>query len=254
MKKIVTFFVSICMAALSAHAQCVPDTSITHNDPGVYPDSATNLPHAIVGIAYQTTIQLKVLTDTTVLGFPVTIDDITVNTVSGLPPGYSYTCTPANCIFPGGSDACIFLQGPAPTPNMVGQVFQIHVEVTVSGHITGTGTTVPSQTQSIDYYFIQVDDNTGIVSMSPGKFEVSQNIPNPYHGVSTVQFNSPGTSEVTLKVSNMLGKTVSTRSILVKAGINKIMFNAKDFEPGIYFYTISNGSSSVTRRMIVDNE
>jgi hypothetical protein len=58
----------------------------------------------------------------------------------------------------------------------------------------------------------------------------------------------------TLKVSDLLGKTIATKRIWAKSGINKIMFNAKDFGPGIYFYTVSNEKNSVTRRMIVNND
>jgi hypothetical protein len=204
MKKLLLLLVAAGLTGAASFAQCVPDTSITHNDPGVYPDSATNLPHSIVGIPYQTTIQLKVLTDTIAIIFtqpvPVTIDNVTVNAVTGLPPGYSYSCTPATCIFPGGSDACILLQGPAPTPPEVGMVYMIHVEVVVSGHITGTGTQVPSQTQNIDYYYIQVDDNVGLIPVSSSRFEVMQNNPNPFHGISMVEFSTPSSSMITLKM------------------------------------------------------
>jgi hypothetical protein len=258
MKRIVLSFFAIAAISLSASAQCVPDTSITHNDPGVYPDSATNLPHAFVGSPYSTTIQMKVLLDTIVVIFgqnvPVTIDDVTINTVTGLPPGYTYSCTPANCVFPGGSDGCILIQGPAPTQAQIGMVYQIHVEATATGHITGTGTSVPPETQSIDYYFIQVDDNTSIFHPSGNKFEVSQNTPNPFSGLSVVEYNSPAGGLTTIKVSNMLGEEVNNKVIMAKAGINKIMFNAKDFEAGIYFYTISSEKNSVTRRMIVDHD
>lgn len=258
MKKIFLALCALGITSLASFAQCVPDTSITHNDPGVYPDSATNLPHAIVGIPYSTVIQLKVLTDTsTMIGpitVPVTIDSIISTSITGLPPGYTYNCTPASCVFLGGSDACILLQGPAPTPPEIGMVYQIHVEVEVYGHITGTGTTLPPQSSNIDYYFIQVDDNVGISALSPSKFDVLQNNPNPFHGTSVVEYTTPAAAPVTIKVSNMLGKVVSTRLVWAKGGINKIMFNAKDFEPGIYFYTISNEKYSVTKRMIVDNE
>lgn len=258
MKKTALTILAFAAITFTAAAQCVPDTSVTHNDPGIYPDSATNLPHSIVGIPYSTTIQMKVLTDTSVIVLgqpvPVTIDDITVNSVSGLPPGYSYSCTPANCIFPGGSDACVLLQGPAPTPQEVGMVYQLSVSATATGHITGTGTAVPPQTQNITYYFIQVDDNVGIHSPSGNKFDVSQNIPNPFSGTSQVEFNATHAGMTTIKVSNMLGEVVSSKMIFAKSGINKIMFNAKDFEPGVYFYTISSDKNSVTRRMIVDTE
>ena len=258
MKRIVLLLFTFTAISFFSAAQCVPDTSITHNDPGIYPDSVTNLPHAIVGIPYSTTIQMKVLTDTVVIIFgqpvPVTIDDVTINSVTGLPPGYTYSCTPANCVFPGGADACVLLQGPAPTPQQVGMVYQLSVEATATGHITGTGTAVPPETQIIDYYYIQVDDNVGIHSLNGNKFDVSQNTPNPFSGLSEVNFNSPHAALTTIKVSNMLGEEVSSKVILSKTGINKIMFNAKDFEPGIYFYTISSDKNSVTKRMIVNNE
>jgi hypothetical protein len=258
MKKSLSLLAAICLSGFATFAQCVPDTSITHNDPGVYPDSATNLPHAIVGIPYSTVIQLKVLTDTTTMigpiTVPVTIDSIIATNITGLPPGYAYNCTPPTCSFLGGSDACILLQGPAPTPQEIGMVYQIHVEVMVYGHITGTGTTLPAQASNVDYYFIQIDDNVGINSHSTSTFQVLQNNPNPFHGISTVEFNSPKSAMVTVKVANMLGKTISTKTILAKSGLNKFMFNADEYEPGIYFYTISSEKNAVTKRMIVDNQ
>ncbi|CAN5442906.1 hypothetical protein BH11BAC1_BH11BAC1_22300 [soil metagenome] len=258
MKKNLLFLVAAGLISFGSFAQCVPDTSVTHNEPGVYPDSATNLPHAIVGIPYSTVIQLKVLTDTTTMigpiTVPVTIDSIIATNIAGLPAGYTYNCTPITCVFLGGSDACILLQGPAPTGAEIGMVYNIHVEVTVYGHITGTGTTLPAQSANVDYYYIQVDDNVGISSLGSSKFEVLQNNPNPFHGISTVEYVSPKASMITVKVSNMLGKTIFTKMVWAKSGMNKITFNAKEFEPGIYFYTISSDKNSVTKRMIVDNE
>jgi len=257
MKTILLSLFAFAAISLTATAQCVPDTSITHNVPGIYPDEVTNLPHAIVGIPYNTTLQMKVLTDTVavILGqnVDVTIDDITITTVSGLPPGYTYSCTPSNCVFPGGSDACVLIQGPAPTSQQIGMVYNIHVAATAHGHLTSSGILV-EDSANIDYYFIQVDDNVGILTLNSSRFEVTQNVPNPFSGLSAVEFTSPHSSMTTVKVSNMLGKEVSTKTILAKSGINKIMFNAKDFEPGIYFYTISSEKNSATKRMIVGNE
>ena len=123
MKKLITL-IAVCFAfSNSSIAQCVPDTAITHNVPGIYPDSATGLPHSYVGLAYLADIQVKVLTDTVYLGFPATIDSIKINSVSGLPAGFTYDCTPSNCVFPGGSDACIQLTGAAPNSGMMYESF-----------------------------------------------------------------------------------------------------------------------------------
>jgi len=91
----------------NSNAQCVPDLTIT--DPGIYPDSATGLPSGVVGTPYSEVIQAKVFTDTTLNGLPVVISNITITSVSGLPPGLTYSCNPSTCIFPGGSNGCILL-------------------------------------------------------------------------------------------------------------------------------------------------
>ena len=259
MKILIRFIVLACLFTTTAYAQCVPDTSITHNDPGVYPDSATNLPHAIVGIPYSTVIQIKVLTDTTVIippfpiPVPVTIDSILATNVSGFPPGFYYTCTPSSCTFLGGSDACLLIEGPAPTAGQAGQIYPIHVSLMIYGHITGSGTVV-SDSGNVDYYFIQVDPNTGISQLNHDHFEVQQNKPNPFSDFSVIEYYSPASSNVDLKVSNMLGKTVYSRSYQSQRGLNRITLQAGDLTPGVYFYSLGIGKTSVTKRMIVDSQ
>src|SRR4051812_1294579 len=127
MKRIILFTAILSLGVLYSYAQCIPDTSITHNEAGIYPDSATGLPHAVVGVAYSTVIQLKVLTDTS----GVTVDSIDITNVTGLPAGFTYQCTPSSCHFPGGSDACILLTGPAPTVAMAGQIYPLTVNATL---------------------------------------------------------------------------------------------------------------------------
>ena len=49
----------------------------------------------------------------------------------------------------------------------------------------------------------------------------------------------------------MIGTIVQEYEIKVKKGINKLELDAKDFESGIYFYSIVNGNNVFTRKMIV---
>ncbi len=46
------------------NAQCTPDPGIT--EPGIYPDTIQNLPPAFESAAYSSSLQIRVLTDTTV--------------------------------------------------------------------------------------------------------------------------------------------------------------------------------------------
>lgn len=239
------FFVSSGM-----FAQCVPDLSIVV--PGNYPAS---LPHAIVGIPYSSNIQIRVLTDTLItvgaITVNATVDSIVVTGSAGLPPGFNYSCTPSSCHFPGGSNGCIQIQGSAPTSGMAG-TYPIRVFIVAYGHAPIVGNA--SLPDTIDGYSIIIDHPTGISQVPSNKFEVFQNAPNPFRETTEIAFNSPGTDLFTLKVSNLLGKVVYFKSIVAQKGTNKIYFSGKEYEAGIYIYSISNSKNTITRRMIVSNE
>jgi hypothetical protein len=83
------------------------------------------------------------------------------------------------------------------------------------------------------------------------KFDVLQNNPNPFDDKSSIYFNSVRTESVNFKVYNMLGSEVYSNTINAKAGVNTIVLDANKFTQGIYFYELSNGVNSVTKRMVV---
>ncbi|MEI6594167.1 MAG: T9SS type A sorting domain-containing protein [Bacteroidota bacterium] len=71
-----------------------------------YPDTVTNLPLATQGISYTATIQFY--TPSTYSGY--TLNSITINSVSGLPSGFSYSKYPTNGIISAGNSGCIVIQ------------------------------------------------------------------------------------------------------------------------------------------------
>ena len=247
MKKIY-LMIAICIAFVSASsAQCIPDTSITHNVPGIYPDTLIGLPHSYVGVPYQADIQVKVFTNTTYMGVPATIDSIIVTSVAGLPPGFVYSCTPSNCLFPGGSDACILLSGSAPSAGIVG-AYPLTVNTTVYGKVFGVPQSIP---QPITSYTIYIENNVGISALSNLSFLVGQNVPNPASENTLIPVNLPHSSLVHYTVSNLLGKKVIARELILQKGSNTIPLNLQELPAGIYLYTITYGEQSLTRRMIV---
>lgn len=250
------FFLLMTIYAYGSQAQCIPDTSITHNDPGIYPDSATNLPHAIVGIPYVTDIQMKVLTDTVSyigpIPVPVTIDSIKITSIT-LPAGYSHDCNPPTCNFPGGSDVCIQLSGPAPTPAEVGNIYPISVTATAYGHITGTGTQVPSQAQNIDYYYIQVDDNVNILVQEAGEFNAGV-FPNPALQSTSVIVNLPADGAVEVRIIDPLGRTVQRIRLKGLRGLNSINMDVSDLSSGLYRYQVYFRGKTAGGLLVVGNE
>jgi hypothetical protein len=80
---------------------------------------------------------------------------------------------------------------------------------------------------------------------------VQQNSPNPFDGVSEIQFTAEDNGVVQFKVYNLIGTVVQDYDISVKRGLNKLVLNARDFDSGIYFYSLAHGTNAFTRKMIV---
>jgi hypothetical protein len=246
MKRILLLF-PIFVFALAGHlavSQCVPNTSITV--PGIYPDSATGLVSGTVGVPYSEVIQAKVLTDTSLGGAPVIITNVTVTSVSGLPPGLSYSCNPASCVFPGGSNGCMLISG---TPTTAG-VYPLTVVLTANGTIFGIP--VPPQSSTLSYYKITIDSPTGIAEgVKNIRFDFINNQPNPASGYTDLTFVTPTATDVTIKLFNVIGSEVMTQKIRGMAGSNTTRINLDGISPGIYMITMDNGSAVISRRMIV---
>ncbi len=86
------------------------------------------------------------------------------------------------------------------------------------------------------------------------KFEVGQNSPNPFSDYTQIEFGSASQGFVEFKIVNLLGKEVFHRVIETEIGRNTIRFEAEDFLPGVYIYSLSNGSQTLTRRMVISKK
>ena len=245
---------SLAMATIFASAQCTPDSQFSA--PGIYPDSAVGLANAYVGQNYSQNITIITPLDTSVAslgGITVTIDSISLTSVLGLPPNFAYTCDPPSCGFPGGTIKCAELYSTInPTTSDIG-LYNITFETKtyVIAPIVGAIT----QDDVIDYYYIEILDNTTSVinQFSSLTFELKGVFPNPAVNNAKIQFIS-GTSEaVIFKVYNLLGEEVDLQIIHSQRGVNTINLNTTSYSEGMYLYSINNGKEVLTKRMIIKN-
>ena len=248
--KVFIAFVFLLMWYTITSGQCVPDTNITHNSPGTYPDTITGLPHSYVGQVYSTVIQVKVLTDSTIGSLTGIVDSIVIENVSVLPSGFTYSCTPSGCSFPGGSDGCITLTGVAPTSQMIG-TYPLIVESTIYFKIFGTPQTLQN---NITGYSINIDATTGISAFDKFHFGVGQNSPNPSKDFTLIPITLSQSDEVSLTIVNLIGKKVLSHTYNLQKGKTNISLDLHSLQPGIYLYTVSNGATSVSKRMIISND
>jgi len=88
-------------------------------------------------------------------------------------------------------------------------------------------------------------------NLSINRFDVVENYPNPFQGSTSILFNSLKPETVTFKVYNLAGGFIHERNIQSHQGKNIFTFDADGYSAGVYFFTLNNGETTVTQRMIV---
>ena len=95
---------------------------------------------------------------------------------------------------------------------------------------------------------------TPVSSNLPDKYSLSQNYPNPFNPSTKIRFSIPasGQGNVKLSVYDVLGREVSVLvNQYLKPGEYEVNWNASDIPSGIYFYKISSGNFSETKKMML---
>ena len=106
---------------------------------------------------------------------------------------------------------------------------------------------------SVPMVRLNSDESVSVATVNATtSFELAQNMPNPSNGNTTIVYNLPSNERVTLTVRDLTGRVVSVSNEGVKpAGKNMISLNTSAFGAGVYTYTITAGSSSLTKEMMV---
>jgi len=90
------------------------------------------------------------------------------------------------------------------------------------------------------------------VGYVPKTFALAQNYPNPFNPTTTIEYDVPTASWVTIKVYNLLGQEVAT---LVNepqiAGRHRAMFDGRSVASGVYFYRLLTDSFVSTKKMLL---
>lgn len=108
-----------------------------------------------------------------------------------------------------------------------------------------------------EFSLTDVNENKNIIN----EFELSQNYPNPFNPITTIKYTVPSyvrsqtsnvEANIRLDVFDILGRVVATLvNQKQKPGNYSVRFNAADLSSGIYYYRLSSGVISETRKMII---
>lgn len=95
-------------------------------------------------------------------------------------------------------------------------------------------------------------DVKDITSTLPTAYALEQNFPNPFNPATRINFSIPNEGFVTLNVYNSIGQQVATLVNESKpAGTYQVDFDGAKLSSGIYFYKITSGNFTETKKMIL---
>jgi len=99
-------------------------------------------------------------------------------------------------------------------------------------------------------FVTDVKDNTP--STTPTSYTLGQNYPNPFNPSTKISYSIPVEGFVNLDVYNSIGQKVASLVNENKtAGSYEVNFDAAKLSSGIYFYKISSGNFTETKKMIL---
>ena len=238
MKRILPLATTLVVLTFNSLAQnCVADTSI--KEPGIYPES---LDTAFVSSTYNATIHVLAIKDTVVMfsgqQINATIDSIRLDTIEGLPAGFTYNCNPSNCLYTYDSVGCVSLTGPA-TSNIRG-VYPLKIKTTA--YARWGLLKLPVQDSITDYQLVIYDSTKA--SVEPLLNTSISVYPNPsenkfYHITSKTEFS-------VLRVTTIEGKDINTTITRIADGYKLDLIDAPQ---GIYHIHIKQEDKYHVRKI-----
>ena len=79
-----------------------------------------------------------------------------------------------------------------------------------------------------------------------------ENYPNPFNPTTKISFSVPQKSQIRLKVFDVLGREVANLADGVyEAGKYEVSFDASKLPSGVYFYNLTTGTNSITKKMLL---
>ncbi len=96
--------------------------------------------------------------------------------------------------------------------------------------------------------FVGINSNSSVVN----SYKLDQNYPNPFNPSTRISFNLPKAGITKLEIIDLTGKSVAVlidRNI--QAGQQTVEFNVSNMASGIYFYRLTSGSFTESKKMLL---
>jgi hypothetical protein len=281
MKKVISTLSFVGLIASSIFAgNCGSTSSLTPRPQtgtaGLTP-LADSLPVVRVGQAINQVIYFENYDTTRTGGTLIKIQTLKIDSIENLPAGLCWKTNKANNTFAGKETGVIEVTG---TTNAAPGQYKLKIKISVVTNLAPLNNLDAEAATGLRYHVRVGCGNTDLPVDSAAKpgsnplypafiadnrtcpvsiENITENIsevsvmPNPFTTATNVTFSSEKEERYSVRLTNMLGSVVSSQEITSKnGGNNTVTIENKNFNTGIYFVSITNGKSSITKRVVIE--
>ena len=83
------------------------------------------------------------------------------------------------------------------------------------------------------------------------KLDISENQPNPFSSYTTINVNADQRMDLEFGVFDLMGRQLFRQDVTLLEGSNTLEFDGSHLPNGMYLYSLSDGKSRITKKMVV---
>ena len=253
MKKILSILIGTLAISMSSFAQsCNLDNSITIT--GIYPDTIQGFKDGYVNTDYEQVVQMRILNDTTFdynsISTKVTVSYVTIESVVGMPSGFSFDCNNADCKIVGGGNGCGIISG-KPSLSDLNKTFNLTIKATLYGVVSGLPA-LGTQGFPIEFtnYSIKILPEASSILKVNNRF-ASNIYPNPALNSFTLEINTNNAENVNISISNTFGAIIRRNNVNLNSGLNTLNIETSDLNSGLYMVSLESSFGVVIHKLMV---
>jgi hypothetical protein len=114
-----------------------------------------------------------------------------------------------------------------------------------------TGDFIDARGDVIDIEMATAKGNPVNGSLIPSNFALLQNYPNPFNPTTTISFTLAAASDYQVEIYNLVGQQVKAFAGHSEAGTVSVEWDASNNASGVYFYKLTAGNFSATKKMVL---
>jgi len=234
-------------------------------------DTLTAFPNAVEDDIFEAIVGVRIPNDTSFvydlgsgpqLFENVQINSISINSVEGIPMGFTWECvggpnTPNDCSWIGGDYGCIRFYSDGAVMSGLAGVYPLNVLLDVSASYELFGIPVPIDLivdDLLDYYVLVIDENNSSSihdDMHSKNLSIISTYPNPTIDEFTIEYGNDKREEIELRVYDLLGNLMLEKTHMSYVGYNKVTLDVDKLVAGMYNITLSTNQHLLVKSMVV---